>query len=301
MLVHAMCGCTWGEPKHSMPKPSIDLALPCPVPQVQQAKDRAACLEAQSARLAAAAEVHELERAYLVAERRLMAAQARRLRLTLAARASEAHSPAAPAAGIGAAPAGDGGSAGPAATTAAAAAAAARQEAREAEARAADAWSRLPARCALRALSGPRESCRELRVLAQEVAQVIAAQQSGRAEAEARACAAEQRATAAEARQHRLSARLKSVAKVAAARAAEAKAGGEEAAAALTDAHEQQERLEQQLEEMVRAAWEVHVPVPCSSERSLRRKRAQTAQETCLPPLACPIAARHAGPQPRGI
>ncbi len=217
--------------------------------QLQEARERIACLEAQQARLEAAADQGEAERGYLAAERRLVTAQLRRLGLLLVAQR------AAPAA--------------EADSDAAAAASAARAESKAAEAQAEEAWARLPAGSRLRVLGGPAERLREVRGVGREAAQLLAERQARLAEAQQDAAAADRRARASEARCARLAARLRAVAEAAAAHAAEVEGRCAAAGRERDAAGEREAQLQRSVERMVSGLMENNCQAVSSLSLSL--------------------------------
>jgi hypothetical protein len=225
--------------------------------QLQEAKERAACLEAHRGRLEAAAALAHAEGAYLAAERQLVLAQLRRLSLLLASqvRAADADPNADNDAAAGAAEA-------------------ARAEAKAAEAAAVGAWCALPRESGLRALGGPPERLREVRALGRGLGRLLAAHRREVLDCEQRADTAEAQLEASEGRCRQLVGRLRAVAKAAGAHAAEAEARAVEAAQERDAAQEREAWLQARLEAVVRAAREVGHGVGlsiCSKRRVVLR------------------------------
>ncbi|GBF96645.1 hypothetical protein Rsub_09278 [Raphidocelis subcapitata] len=212
------------------------------VVELQEARERAARLEAQCARMEAAVQWGELERRYLEAERALATAQCRRLTVMLACQACSG-GPAGGDAG------GEAAAAAPA--TAAGSAEAARREVEAAKARATDAWAALPPSSALRALGGPQDRLREVRNLGREVVRLLEAHRRDSEQLGTRASQAARAHAAAEARCARLASRLRSVAKAASVHAGEAEAGVRAAEAERDAAREREARLQRRLELLV--------------------------------------------------
>lgn len=193
--------------------------------------------------MAVAAEQHELERSYLLAERQLVTAQVRRLARLMAAQLPPASASADASAG-GAAAAAAGGDA-------TAAAADARVEAKTAEAQAAEAWERLPVGCSLRSLGGPSSCWKDLRTLGKEAARVVASQRRELLAAEQRAAEALRRLGDREAQCKQLGERAKVAAGAAAMQVGEAEARAKRAARERDAACEREGKLQWRLEELV--------------------------------------------------